>query len=99
MTRTLSTLSALIFYPLGTSAFFAYLFLRNGMFAPWPAFWLRVIDLPLIGAGLLMGAIALHHSLANGETSRGLGWFIGLTAAALFAICIVLNFWPLLFPL
>ncbi len=98
MTRTLSVLSAAIFYPLGLSAFLAFLCLRNDLLTPWPAFWLRVVDVPLAGAGLMMGALALHRSLADGETSRGLGWFIGVTAFLLFMIVAALNFWPLLSP-
>ncbi len=99
MTRHLSVIAALVFYPLGLSAFLAFLCLRNEMFIPWPAFWLRVVDLPLVGAGLLLGAIALHRSLADGASSRGLGWFIGCTAGALFVVLIILNFWPLFSPL
>lgn len=98
MTRTLSLLSALVFYPLGMSAFLAYLFLRNDILTPWPAFWLRVVDLPLVGAGLVLGAIALHKSLSDSQTSRGLGWLIGMTATVLFALAVVLNFWPFFFP-
>ncbi len=98
MTRPLSVLSALLFYPLGISAFLAYLFLRNDILTPWPAFWLRVIDLPLVGSGLVLGAIALHKSLSDGRTSRSLGWFIGLTVFMLFTLAVVLNFWPLISP-
>lgn len=98
MTRTLSVLSAAVFYPLGLSAFLAFLCLRNDLLTPWPAFWLRVVDVPLAGAGLMMGAIALHRSLSDGETSRGLGWFIGIVAVLIFAIVVALNFWPLFAP-
>jgi hypothetical protein len=98
VTRTLSALSALVFYPLGLSAFLAYLLLRNDILAPWPAFWLRIVDLPLAGSGLLLGAIALHRSLAGGAPARGLGIGIGLIAGLLFLSVLFLNFSPLLFP-
>ncbi|MDD5751842.1 MAG: hypothetical protein PHS73_04985 [Candidatus Peribacteraceae bacterium] len=97
MARPVHTLSSFFFYILGSSFFVAYLLYRNQVGAPWPVWWMKVADLPLIGFAFLYGGTSLYGSLKRGE---GLSWIlaliIGLPLVALFLFLCTLNFWDFL---
>lgn len=95
MSRYLHTLSAVIFYILGSSVFLAYVMARNSIGAEAPAMWLRIADLPLLATGMLYGGLSVYLNLkADDSASHILAIIIGLPLAALFVVFAVLNFWP-----
>jgi heme/copper-type cytochrome/quinol oxidase subunit 3 len=97
MTEHLHKLSAVLFYALGSSFFGAYLLFDNALYAPWPAWWLSVGDLPLILCGMLYGGSSLYRSVKHPKsTSRILILVISIPLAALFIFLALLNYWELL---
>lgn len=98
MSHTLQRWSSLTFLLLGGSVFLSVLWLRNGVLAPWPAWWLQVVDLPLVGAGLLFGLTSVYRSLAIDRSSYALSFVLSLLGFSLFCVAVLLNAWPFLFP-
>jgi hypothetical protein len=93
---TIHRLSAWLFYALGVSFFVAYLLLQQGM-TPWPGWWLRSADLPLITVALLYGGTSLYRSVTRPEKpSKPLAIGIAIPLLALFTFLLALNFWPVL---
>lgn len=93
MLRYLHTLSAVLFYVLGSSFFLAYVFLRNGIMADASSTWLTAGDMPLLLAGLLYGGLSIEKSIRNdagASTPIMLG--IGIPALVLLVLTLVLNF-------
>lgn len=91
--RYLHTLSAVLFYVLGSSFFLAYVFLRNGIMADASSTWLTAGDMPLLLAGLLYGGLSIEKSIRNdagASTPIMLG--IGIPALVLLVLTLVLNF-------
>lgn len=90
-------LSGILFYVLGTSFFLAYLLFQNGLYAPWPEWWLSVGDLPLLLIGMLYGGSSLYLSVAQPKVkSTALALCIIVPLAALFIAIATLNYWELL---
>lgn len=98
VSRYLHTLSAALFYLVGSSCFVAYVLLRNGMGGEAPGLWLNVIDLPLLALGLLYGGLSIYRSLSDGHPSRTLAWGVGIPFTVLFVLAALANFWPALSP-
>lgn len=93
MLRFLQTLSAWIFYPLAGSFFFAYLCRRQEWLGALPLWWLHVLDLPLLLAGLLYGGTSILMSVSDAERpSFGLILGIFLPIVLILAAVFVLNF-------
>jgi len=99
MLRPVHTFSSVLFYLFGGSFFIAYLLYRNQVGSPWPVWWMKVADLPLIGFALLYGGSSLYGSLKRGEgASWVLAFVIGLPLMAIFVFLALLNFWNILGP-
>ncbi len=96
MSRYLHTLSAVLFYLLGSSAFLAYVLWHNGVAVERTEAWLAVVDLPLLFIGALYGGLSVERSLRDGNRPSLL---VGiLVALPLLAVCVLfaaLNFWNL----
>ena len=93
MVRYLHTLSAVLFYILGTSFFLAYIFLRNGIMQNNAMEWLNIGDMPLLLTGMLYGGISVYLSIRDDQNhSRGLMIAIGLPLLILFIVLAGLNF-------
>lgn len=97
MTEHLHRLSAVLFYALGSSFFGAYLLFTNGLYAPWPEWWLSVGDLPLLLCGMLFGGSSLYRSVKHPkDVSVVLALVIVIPLAALFTFLLILNYWEIL---
>lgn len=95
MSRYLHTLSAVLFYVLGISLFSAYILVRNAIGGDMPALILRIGDLPMLAIGMLYGGLSVYLSLRREESpSKTLALTITLPLIALFALFLILNFWP-----
>ncbi|PIQ76843.1 hypothetical protein COU78_00905 [Candidatus Peregrinibacteria bacterium CG10_big_fil_rev_8_21_14_0_10_49_24] len=97
MTEHLHRLSAVLFYALGTSFFVAYLLLTNGLYAPWPEWWLSVGDIPVLLCGMLYGGSSLYISVKHPkDVSLALAIVILMPLVALFTFLVLLNYWEVL---
>ena len=93
MSSELNRISSLSFYVLGTSFFLGYLFLRNGVATPWPQWWLSVMDLPLLLAGMTYGGTSLYMSVKMPkEPAPVLAWCIIIPLVVLFVLLAVMNY-------
>lgn len=97
MLRYLSNLSAVLFYLIGSTFFLCYILVRNDLGGAWPQVWMQIGDLPLLLTGLLYGSLSVYQSIRGSEKniSRTLAMTIGLPAAIIFLLFLVLNFWPI----
>lgn len=97
MLRYLTNLSACLFYLIGGSFFLCYLLVRNEIGGAMPVTWLRIGDLPLLLAGLIYGGLCVYQSIRSSDAplSKTLGMTIGLPAAIIFFLFVILNFWPI----
>ncbi|HVW66943.1 MAG TPA: hypothetical protein VHA78_04425 [Candidatus Peribacteraceae bacterium] len=93
MTRYLQTLSAILFYILGASAFLAYLLWVNAIAQKQMLLWLQTVDLPLLCVALLFGGISVYRSMTPGKPSRGLALWIGIPLLFVFLLSVFLKFW------
>ncbi len=95
MLRYLHTLSAILFYILGSSFFVAYILLVRDIGGGWPLVWLETADLPLLLSGLLYGGSSVVRSLqGEAPVSALLVIAIGLPLLLLFSAAAVLTFMP-----
>lgn len=95
MLRYLHTLSAVLFYVLGSSFFLAYVLMRNGIAADASLAWLRAGDMPLLLSGLLYGGISVYRSIQDdASSSKALMLGILIPLAILFLLLLVVNFGP-----
>ena len=93
MIRYLHTLSAALFYILGSAAFIAYVMQTNNIAVAASTEWLNASDLPLLCIGLLYGGLSLYRSLTNeNKASRTLGLSIGIPLLILFLLFVSLKF-------
>lgn len=93
MSRFLHTLSAILFYILGTGFFVAIVLNHNGVAGNAPRILMDIIDLPLLLTGLLYGGISLYRSIRNdAEPSHALMIGLALPLAILFGILLITNF-------
>ena len=96
MTKDLHRISAFFFYVLGSSFFVAYLLLRNELYEPWPEWWMKVADLPLLLVAVLFGGTSLYLSVKPADgPARIHPLVIAVPLVALFLALVVLNFWVL----
>jgi hypothetical protein len=93
--RYLHSLSAVLFYLLGSSFFVAFLLLRRDIGGTGPLLWLQVGDLPLLLSGILYGGISVIRSF-QGETPVSILLLIAiaLPLLVLFGTAAVLTFGP-----
>ena len=97
MTKSLHQLSGIFFYVLGTTFFVAYLLLRNDVVAPWPVWWLRIADLPLVLVAMFYGGTSLYLSVKPAEgPARLQPLAIAVPLGLLFGLLVVLNFWEII---
>jgi hypothetical protein len=95
MVRTLQRLSAAVFFLLGASFFVAYVLLRNGVYMNECAVWMQVADLPLAFCAVIYGGTSLYLGLRDPkQSSRTLAWGIAIPLLLIFALILVMNFWP-----
>ena len=95
MLRYLHTLSAVLFYLLGSSFFLAYILLRNRIGGAMPALWMDIGDLPLLLSGVLYGGVSVIRSVqGEAPVSALLVIAIGLPLLILFGAVAVLTFVP-----
>ncbi len=93
MLRFLHSLSAWLFYPLAGSFFVAYLLLRHQLWGEFPLWWLSIMDLPLLLAGVLYGVSSVTISVTDPDNpSKGLLWGTFLPAVILLLAVLLLNF-------
>ena len=92
MLRFLHTLSAILFYFLGSVTFLAYVLEINAVMEPLSLLWLSIVDLPLLCVGLLYAGLSLYHSLAPKDGSRSLAVGIGLPLTMCFLVITSLKF-------
>lgn len=95
MIRYLHTLSAILFYVLGSSFFLAYVLFRNNVWEAASLRWLQIGDMPLLLAGLLYGGLSVYRSMHD-DTSHSTVMLIaiGFPLVVLFITMLILNFWP-----
>lgn len=98
VSTSLHRLSAWLFYLLGGSFFVAYMLQQNNIAIPWPEYWLRIADLPLLMAALTYGGTSLYRSVRDPKKDQSpvLASIIIVPVATLMILFIILNFWPLL---
>lgn len=90
-------LSATLFFSLGYTVFLAYVLLRNDIGGGWPAWYLQIIDLPLLLTGLAYGSLSILRSLqSTTNLSTALPYAIFVPTGLLFLLFVALNFWPAL---
>lgn len=93
----LHRLSATLFFSLGCTVFLAYVLLRNDVGNGWPAWYLHIIDLPLLLTGLAYGSLSILRSLqSTTKPSAALTYAIFVPTGLLFLLFVTLNFWPAL---
>jgi hypothetical protein len=83
--RFLHTLSASLFYLLGSSFFLAYILYHNSIAGTWPLMWLETADLPLLICALLYGGLSVYLSFGGPDRPSKI-------AAALLAAPLVVTF-------
>ncbi len=94
MLRYLHTLSAFLFYVLGSVLFLSYVLLHNGIGGMTPLNILLYADLPMAFAATLYGGLSVYLSIdEEAKGSTVLLWSVGLPLAVLFLVFVVLNFW------
>lgn len=94
MLSFLHSLSAVLFYILGSTFFAAYALLQNNLSGALPLWWLSSADLPLMLCALLYGGLSLYRSLhANQSASYPLIFTIAIPLTAIAILMIILNFW------
>lgn len=93
MLRYLHSLSAILFYILGSGFFVAYVLLHNGILASLMHTWLKIGTLPLLLVSLLYGGISVYRSIRN-EASSSTVLVFGITVplALFFLFLLLLNF-------
>ncbi|MDD5623330.1 MAG: hypothetical protein PHI23_01310 [Candidatus Peribacteraceae bacterium] len=97
MLPSLHRISGFLFSLIAGSFFVAYLLLRNELMAPWPQWWMRIADTPLLLVGILYGGASLSLSISKKEkTSRFLFFFVMIPLLALFFFLLALNYWDVL---
>lgn len=94
MPAFLQVIATVGFYILTGSFFLGYLLLQNGIGGPWPLWWLRIADLPLLCTGLVAGGLGMYRSLTTERSSRALAFGIGIPFAGIFLIVMTLTFLP-----
>lgn len=95
MTRYLHTLSAILFYLLGTSFFVAYILEFNNILVTRSLQWMAIGDLPLLCVALLYGGTSVYLSLTSERSpSTGLALTITIPLILLFLAAATLKFWP-----
>ncbi len=93
MSRFLHTLSAILFYILGTSFFLAIVLRQNAIAGTAPQVWMDIADLPLLLTGLLYGGVSLYRSVRNDEhVSHALIVGLALPLGILFSLLLITNF-------
>lgn len=91
----LHTLSAVLFYILGTTFFLAYVLMHNGIAATASLAWLHTGDMPLLLSGLLYGGLSVYRSLQDeASSSKALMLGILIPLAILFLLLLAVNFGP-----
>ena len=97
MISALHRVSSISFYVLGIVLLLSYLLLRNDVSAPYPGFFLSILDLPAALSGMAYGGSSLYLSVKHPEKgSPILGTIIFLPLLILFGYFVVLNFWELI---
>lgn len=95
MTRYLHSLSATLFYLLGTGFFLAYVLSFNNIAAPSLIPAMHSAVLPLLCVALLYGGTSVYLSLTNDrKPSRGLGITLTILLTLFFLTATTLSFWP-----
>ena len=93
MVRYLHTLSAILFYILGSSMFVAYVLYVNDIAKVQTGTWLETSDLPLLFMGLLYGGLSVYRSLTNDKKeSTVLALSLGIPLLAIFLVFVSLKF-------
>lgn len=93
MLRFVHSLSAWFFYPLAGSFFVVYLLLRHNTATAFAEWWLHVMDLPLLLAGVLYGASSVIISVTEPERpSWGIIISVVLPAALILIAALSLTF-------
>lgn len=96
MLRFLHTLTAVLFYFLGSGFFIAYVLLRNGIGGDWPLTWLETADLPLLLVSVLYGGTSVIRSFqGDAPVSKILILGITLPLFVLFSVAAYLTFYPM----
>ncbi len=94
MLRYMHTLSAILFYILGSSMFGAYLLHRNGVWADGTMQWMLSAMLPLLVCGLMYGGLSLYTSVqSTSGRSTGLATVLAVVSLLIFSIFAILTFW------
>jgi hypothetical protein len=97
MSLFLQKFTGIFFYLLTGSYFLGYLFYRNAILGPWPAWWMQVADLPLALFGVLYGGSSFYRTIHKGEhASVAKIVTIAIPLALIFSALFVLNFWVVL---
>ncbi len=95
MLRYFHTVSAVLFYILGSSVFAAYVLHRNGIWADGTMQWMLSVMLPLLACGLLYGGLSLYTSVqSTSGRSAGLATVLALVSILVFSAFAILTFWP-----
>ena len=94
MLRYLHTLSAALFYVLGTSFFLAYVLMRNNVAAEASLTWMHAGDMPLLLSGLLYGGLSVYRSIKSDASSSSKPLMLGILVplAILFLLLLAVNF-------
>lgn len=95
MLRYFHTVSAVLFYILGSSVFAAYVLRANGVWAEGSLQWMLSVMLPLLVCGLMYGGLSLYTSVqSTSGRSTGLATVLALVSILVFSAFAVLTFWP-----
>ena len=94
MIRYLHTLSAIIFYLLGSSFFLAYILQINKIAVAPSLLWLQKGILPLLCVALLYGGTSIYLSITNElKPSRTIAIVITIPLIVVFLVFMFLKFW------
>ncbi len=94
MTRYLHTLSAVLFYILGSTFFIAYILQINKIAVEPSVLWLQKGILPLLCVALLYGGTSVYLSVTSEhKPSRALAITITIPLIIIFLIFMFLKFW------
>lgn len=91
--RYIHTLSAALFYILGSSFFLSYILMHNDIAPDAASGWLSIADIPLLFSGLLYGGLSVYLSIQDeAKPSRGLMIAIGVPLTVIFLVLLIVNF-------
>lgn len=97
--RTIHAIAAFCFYLLGSLALLGIALAWQGIATAFISGALRVIDLPLIGAGLTYAGTSLLQSVGADHPPRTLVAIVSVVALAMFLSALWMNFFAMPTPL